>query len=202
MSKRISIFSFKRLFSSSNCTFLFLRCCSSLPDTFPPDSGLNKSRKKTWINVELVAWQMQQYMQDEMGRFSVLTCYPLSIFKFPALASNIHHRRSIFEAQLHFSRWTIQLKIQDKNNSSFFLHVIFLRKSFKPSSCVYFLKMFACNIILKLGNILMDIFLFKWICQKEKKTSIWTHCVKAGQRRGFARWNLLRAESVSEKRHL
>lgn len=105
--------------------------------------------------------QMQQYMEDEMVRFSVYTSNPLSIFKFPALASNIHHRRSIFEAQLHFSRWTIQLKIVGKTTAVILHnpHLSFLRsQSFKPSSCVYFLKIFPCSMILQLGNSLMGLF--------------------------------------------
>lgn len=41
MSRRISIFSFRRLFSSSSCTFLFLSRCNSLLDPFPPDSVIH-----------------------------------------------------------------------------------------------------------------------------------------------------------------
>lgn len=43
MSKRTSIFSFRRLFSSSSCTFLFLSRCNSLPEAFPLDSVSTKT---------------------------------------------------------------------------------------------------------------------------------------------------------------
>lgn len=38
ISRRTSIFSLSRLFSSSNCRFLFFSRCTSFPDTLPPDS--------------------------------------------------------------------------------------------------------------------------------------------------------------------
>jgi len=46
MSRRTSIFSLSRLFSSSNCRFLFFSRCTSFPDTLPPDSLINM---KTFI---------------------------------------------------------------------------------------------------------------------------------------------------------
>lgn len=47
-----------------------------------------------------------------------LTCYPLSVFKFPALTSKVHHWGSNLEAQLHFSWCTIQLRQECKVNIS------------------------------------------------------------------------------------
>lgn len=110
MSRRISIFSFRRLFSSSSCTFFFLRRCSSLPDTFPPDSRFNRWGK---INISW-AWDVLTGVLW-ICVTSVSTCVPMSTFKFPCLTFNVQHRRPKFKAQLHFSCWAIQLPQQCKN---------------------------------------------------------------------------------------
>lgn len=139
MSRRVSIFSFRRLFSSSSCRFLFLRRWTSLPELLPPDSGSNNNMKffcahysQTYVIYPLapVLWKM---LFIYLFIF-IFTYYPLSIFKSPCLASQIHGRRSMFKAQLHFSCWTIQLTedsqkqlLSIRHNSTFWARTSFSR---------------------------------------------------------------------------